>query len=68
MYACSTTTYNGFQAVMTEEESEKFRGKIFFVYLMVPQEKIFIILAKFFSKFALVRFAWSCVHIARFLY
>ncbi|XP_057977031.1 multiple organellar RNA editing factor 1, mitochondrial [Malania oleifera] len=26
MYACSTTTYNGFQAVMTEEESEKFRG------------------------------------------
>ncbi|KAK9087941.1 hypothetical protein Syun_030335 [Stephania yunnanensis] len=26
MYACSTTTYNGFQAVMTEEMSEKFRG------------------------------------------
>ncbi|XP_068648559.1 multiple organellar RNA editing factor 1, mitochondrial [Aristolochia californica] len=26
MYACSTTTYQGFQAVMTEEESEKFRG------------------------------------------
>ncbi|KAL6329848.1 hypothetical protein AAG906_037948 [Vitis piasezkii] len=26
MYACSTTTYTGFQAVMTEEESEKFRG------------------------------------------
>ncbi|KAI3990897.1 hypothetical protein MKX01_026081 [Papaver californicum] len=26
MYACSTTTYQGFQAVMTEEMSEKFRG------------------------------------------
>ncbi|XP_010110148.2 multiple organellar RNA editing factor 1, mitochondrial [Morus notabilis] len=26
MYACSTTTYIGFQAVMTEEESEKFHG------------------------------------------
>ncbi|XP_074590535.1 uncharacterized protein LOC141846401 [Curcuma longa] len=26
MYACSTTTYHGFQAVMTEEMSEKFRG------------------------------------------
>ncbi|KAL5715739.1 hypothetical protein ACHQM5_017518 [Ranunculus cassubicifolius] len=26
MYACSTTTYRGFQAVMTEEMSEKFRG------------------------------------------
>ncbi|RCV37848.1 hypothetical protein SETIT_8G095000v2 [Setaria italica] len=26
MYAFSTTTYNGFQAVMTEEMSEKFRG------------------------------------------
>ncbi|KAL4016059.1 hypothetical protein IC575_023673 [Cucumis melo] len=26
MYACSTTLYHGFQAVMTEEESEKFRG------------------------------------------
>ncbi|KAG9457222.1 hypothetical protein H6P81_001730 [Aristolochia fimbriata] len=26
IYACSTTTYQGFQAVMTEEESEKFRG------------------------------------------
>ncbi|KAL5982618.1 hypothetical protein ACLOJK_016692 [Asimina triloba] len=26
MYACSTTTYTGFQAVMTEEMSEKFRG------------------------------------------
>ncbi|KAH1237696.1 Multiple organellar RNA editing factor 1, mitochondrial [Glycine max] len=26
MYACSTTTYIGFQAVMTEEESKKFEG------------------------------------------
>ncbi|TYK15748.1 multiple organellar RNA editing factor 1 [Cucumis melo var. makuwa] len=26
IYACSTTTYQGFQALMTEEESEKFRG------------------------------------------
>ncbi|KAL2342243.1 hypothetical protein Fmac_010183 [Flemingia macrophylla] len=26
MYACSTTTYTGFQAVMTEEESKKFEG------------------------------------------
>ncbi|XP_010529304.1 PREDICTED: multiple organellar RNA editing factor 1, mitochondrial [Tarenaya hassleriana] len=25
IYACSTTTYQGFQAIMTEEESEKFR-------------------------------------------
>ncbi|OAY39806.1 multiple organellar RNA editing factor 1, mitochondrial isoform X2 [Manihot esculenta] len=25
IYACSTTTYQGFQAVMTEEESEKFK-------------------------------------------
>ena len=27
MYALSTTTYVGFQAVMTEEMSEKFRGE-----------------------------------------
>jgi len=26
MYACSTTTYQGFQAIMTEQESEKFKG------------------------------------------
>lgn len=26
MYACSTTVYTGFQAVMTEEESKKFEG------------------------------------------
>ncbi|XP_028782203.1 uncharacterized protein LOC114738335, partial [Neltuma alba] len=26
IYACSTTTYTGFQVVMTEEESEKFLG------------------------------------------
>ncbi|KAK4747584.1 hypothetical protein SAY87_014170 [Trapa incisa] len=26
MYACSTTTYQGFQAVMTEAESEQFKG------------------------------------------
>ncbi|MCH94876.1 DAG protein, partial [Trifolium medium] len=26
IYACSTTTYTGFQAVVTEEESEKFKG------------------------------------------
>lgn len=26
MYACSTTTFEGFQAVMTEEESKKFEG------------------------------------------
>ncbi|CAM8911948.1 unnamed protein product [Rhodiola kirilowii] len=26
IYACSTTTYQGFQAVMTETESEKFEG------------------------------------------
>ncbi|KAM7250106.1 hypothetical protein ACFE04_021989 [Oxalis oulophora] len=25
IYACSTTTYQGFQAIMTEEESEKFK-------------------------------------------
>ncbi|XP_010449238.1 PREDICTED: multiple organellar RNA editing factor 1, mitochondrial isoform X1 [Camelina sativa] len=25
MYACSTTTYQGFQAIMTEQESEKFK-------------------------------------------
>ncbi|CAN1804848.1 Multiple organellar RNA editing factor 1, mitochondrial [Linum perenne] len=25
MYACSTTTYQGFQAIMTEEQSEKFK-------------------------------------------
>jgi hypothetical protein len=28
MYAFSTTTYIGFQAVMTEEMSEKFRGEL----------------------------------------
>jgi hypothetical protein len=26
IYACSTTTYTGFQVEMTEEMSEKFRG------------------------------------------
>ncbi|KAI4298972.1 hypothetical protein L6164_032475 [Bauhinia variegata] len=26
IYACSTTTYTGFQSLMTEEESEKFNG------------------------------------------
>ncbi|XP_042432565.1 multiple organellar RNA editing factor 1, mitochondrial-like [Zingiber officinale] len=33
MYALSTTTYQGFQAVMTEEMSEKFHGLpgVFFV-------------------------------------
>lgn len=25
-YAWSTTTYKGFQAIMTEEQSEKFKG------------------------------------------
>lgn len=36
MYACSTTTYTGFQAVMTEEMSEKFRGMIFFFLAESP--------------------------------
>lgn len=31
MYACSTTTYIGFQAVMTEEESKKFEGIYLFL-------------------------------------
>lgn len=35
MYACSTTTYNGFQAVMTEEMSEKFRGKFYNCFLVL---------------------------------
>ena len=26
IYACSTTTYVGFQVLMTEEESKKFEG------------------------------------------
>ena len=29
IYACKTTTYPGFQAVMTEEESKKFEGICF---------------------------------------
>lgn len=29
MYALSTTTYHGFQAVMTEEMSEKFHGNLY---------------------------------------
>lgn len=28
MYACSTTTYTGFQALMTEKESEQFNGSV----------------------------------------
>lgn len=27
MYACSTTTYQGFQVMVSEEESEKFKGE-----------------------------------------
>ncbi|KAL6329468.1 hypothetical protein AAG906_021163 [Vitis piasezkii] len=40
MYACSTTTYTGFQAVMTEEESEKFRGKFARVVFILPDSYI----------------------------
>jgi uncharacterized protein YpmS len=32
IYACSTTTYEGFQVVMTEEESNKFQGNCFCWY------------------------------------
>ncbi|KAF9684999.1 hypothetical protein SADUNF_Sadunf03G0008700 [Salix dunnii] len=28
IYACSTTTYQGFQALMSEQESEKFKGRV----------------------------------------
>uniref|UniRef100_A0A5B6Z352 MORF/ORRM1/DAG-like MORF domain-containing protein n=1 Tax=Davidia involucrata TaxID=16924 RepID=A0A5B6Z352_DAVIN len=34
MYACSTTTYTGFQAVMSEEMSEKFEGLPGVVYIL----------------------------------
>ncbi|KAL6329464.1 hypothetical protein AAG906_021159 [Vitis piasezkii] len=37
MYACSTTTYTGFQAVMTEEESEKFRGDKYINGTIIPR-------------------------------
>uniref|UniRef100_A0A6M2EX69 MORF/ORRM1/DAG-like MORF domain-containing protein n=1 Tax=Populus davidiana TaxID=266767 RepID=A0A6M2EX69_9ROSI len=30
IYACSTTTFQGFQVLMTEQESEKFRGSVSF--------------------------------------
>jgi hypothetical protein len=33
IYACSTTTYTGFQAVVTEEESKKFEGTCCFSYV-----------------------------------
>lgn len=33
IYACSTTTYEGFQVLMSEEESEKFHGQ--FLQLMI---------------------------------
>ena len=38
MYACCTTTYNGFQAVMTEEMSEKFRGKYSNAMMTIDKE------------------------------
>lgn len=34
IYACSTTTYQGFQAIMTEQESEKFKGIAETIYLL----------------------------------
>lgn len=35
MYACSTTTYQGFQAIMTEQESEKFKGMLLQIMVYV---------------------------------
>ena len=32
MYACSTTTYTGFQVEMSEEESQKFEGKFWIAF------------------------------------
>ena len=32
IYACSTTTYEGFQVLMSEEESEKFNSKCLSYY------------------------------------
>ncbi|TYK15747.1 DAG protein [Cucumis melo var. makuwa] len=40
MYACSTTTYKGFQAVMTKEESGKFRGSLPGVVFILPDSYI----------------------------
>uniref|UniRef100_A0A1J3CVR5 DAG protein, chloroplastic n=1 Tax=Noccaea caerulescens TaxID=107243 RepID=A0A1J3CVR5_NOCCA len=34
IYACSTTTYQGFQAIMTEQESEKFRDLAGVVFIL----------------------------------
>lgn len=39
IYACSTTTYTGFQVVMTEEESENFNG-LPGVHLVLPDAYI----------------------------
>ena len=39
MYACSTTTYTGFQAVMTEEESEKFNGSIWWYKIFLQNHR-----------------------------
>lgn len=46
MYALSTTTYQGFQAVMTEEMSEKFHGSLYrlsiFQFLLPIDYEIFV--------------------------
>ncbi|KAL9686746.1 hypothetical protein QQ045_031139 [Rhodiola kirilowii] len=37
IYACSTTTYQGFQAVMTETESERFEGDEYINGTIIPR-------------------------------
>ena len=43
IYACSTTTYEGFQVLMSEEESEKFNGKCFIAYDIILLPKSYVL-------------------------
>lgn len=75
IYACSTTTYNGFQVEMTEEMSEKFRGNslcfinpfVFHFSISHNLEKDSVFLFSFILFYFNDRFARSCVCFTRFI-
>lgn len=43
IYACSTTTFEGFQVLMSEQESKKFEGKSFTAYDIILVPKSYVI-------------------------
>lgn len=70
MYACSTTTYQGFQAIMTEQESEKFKGMVVTnnVLCCFPLNLTFVTKKLTPLLYVCNRSTRSGFHIARFLH